>query len=279
MSKILALLTLLLSALVASAALTTKAIVIGRDGGQVSSVSVKSPKTLAKPVIVGEDELLALGVVSDEENDVVFAHFAHTELKDVEASFPFEAKGGKHELQLDFIKKNTFIYAQIKQHPGLYTVTLLSRATKESVKLGQVKFEFRATGPSYHVLGSTETFEPVNEIYHQFRQPEKMPPAIVSYAFAAAVVGAPWALLIILWSALKVNVSNISASGASLFWGPAFLLSLTASCVFFYVYWVQLNLFQLFGYGSVIWSVMGLLGRQALVARANVRLKEAKKGN
>ncbi|KAI9348140.1 Oligosaccharyltransferase subunit Ribophorin II-domain-containing protein [Obelidium mucronatum] len=279
MAKILTLLLTTLSLVFAvQASFTTKLVVQGRDGGQIASVSVASPKTLAKPVNVGEGEVLALSVSeSDEKDNVLWAHFAHSTETDAEASFVFEGKGaGKYQLNLDVIKKNTFIYNKIKQHPGLYKLSVLSKSAPEGVLIGSVNFDIRPLEP-VHVLGSTESFAPVKEIYHVFRQAEKMPNALISYAFAAAVVFVPWALLLVLWSGLNVNVSNLSASSSNLFWGSAFLLSLTASCVFFYVYWVQLNLFQLFGYGSVIWSIMGFLGRQALVSRADARLLEEKK--
>ncbi|KAJ3012822.1 UNVERIFIED_CONTAM: proteasome regulatory particle base subunit, partial [Siphonaria sp. JEL0065] len=272
------LLAVLYAALSVQAALTTKLIVLGRDGNQISSVSVTAPKTLAKPVIVSEHELLSLGIVSDSKNskdEILFAYFVHTIEREVEASFAFESKGnGKYHLNLDFVKKNTYIYNKIKQHPGSYAFSILSQS-EGTVNVGAVSFDFRSFEP-VQVLGSTESFEPVKEIFHIFRQPEKMPNAVVSLFFAGAVVVVPWALLLVLWTGLKVNVKNLSVSRDNLIWGSAFLFALSASCAFFFVYWVQLNLFELFGYGSVVWSILAFLGRQALVSRADARLKAEK---
>ncbi|KAJ3008605.1 UNVERIFIED_CONTAM: hypothetical protein HDU68_003019 [Siphonaria sp. JEL0065] len=242
------------------------------------SFDVTAPKTLAKPIVVTEHEVLSLGIVSDSKDakdETLFAYFVHSTEKEVEASFAFESKGnGKYQLNLDFVKKNTFIYNKIKQHPGSYAFSVISQS-EGTVNVGAVAFDFRPLDP-VQVLGSTESFEPVKEIFHVFRKDEKMPNVVVSLFFAGAVVVVPWALLVVLWADLKVNLKNLTVSSNNLIWGSAFLVALSASCAFFFVYWVQLNLFELFGYGSVIWSVLALLGRQALVSRADARLKAEK---
>ncbi|KAJ3077310.1 coq1 putative hexaprenyl diphosphate synthase [Podochytrium sp. JEL0797] len=265
---------LLLAALSVQASLVAKVIVLGRDGVQVSSATTTLPKSLSTTTRVGDEEILGLGIVGASANQV-FAHFRHSSLPTIEASFPVEGST-KKQLSIDLAKKSTFSYSTFRRFPGTYELSLVSLEFPEGVRVGTVDFDVREVAEAA-VLGSTEAFAAQKEIYHVFREQEKMPNAMISVVFAAAVVVVPWVMLIAMWTSIGANVSNLSASPSNQFWGPAFLLSLAASCAFFVVYWVQLNLFELFGYGSVVWSVMGLLGRQALVSRADARLKDEKR--
>ncbi|KAJ3209291.1 proteasome regulatory particle base subunit [Entophlyctis luteolus] len=273
-----------------------------RDGSDLTTKTLSVPKnSLAAPLVVGDDEALALSVSMDggSKDDLVFAHFVHTEKKKVQTSFVLErASNGKLSLKLvrrtsvkadltihvsfhlsiaqDLAKKGAFIFNTIKSNPGVYTLSLLSTAdTKATLKIGKVHFDISQM-PEATILGASESFEPLPEIYHVFRKPEPMPNKNISYAFTALVVGAPWLLMIVSWFAMGVNVYGLFFTASNFIWGVAFLVSLAGSCAFFALYWYKLNLFQLFGYGSIVWSVLGLLGRQALIARASWRLREEK---
>ncbi|KAJ3093942.1 proteasome regulatory particle base subunit [Physocladia obscura] len=281
-------------ALCVQAQISIKAVVTGRDGNQVSSARLvlsplreerkidcfaKTPSTIVKPITLGEDETLQLSFArSETDDDIVFAHFVHTQKKNVEASFVMEGSKGKYFISIDVSKKNTFIYNQFKSNPGTYTVTFLStRFQHDLIKVGSVDFAIREV-PFVTVLGSTEVFAPQKEIFHVFRKQETMPNVLISYVFTGLVVAVPWIILLGSWNVLGANVSNLSETNTNFVWGVSFLASIAASCVFFLIYWYKLNLFELFGYGSVVWSVLGLLGRQALISHASLRLKAEKKG-
>ncbi|KAI8613516.1 Dolichyl-diphosphooligosaccharide--protein glycosyltransferase subunit Swp1 [Chytriomyces sp. MP71] len=281
-TRILAALVLVLAhALSVSAVLTTAVVVLARDGSQVSQDSVAAPALLKRTVHVNDDQGIAFMVADDDKlaKDVLFAHFAHSEAKDVEASFALDNKKGKHMLTLDFgsQKKNPLL-TQFKRYPGEYTLSIYTTVASpdlQPIEVGKVQFDVTPI-PEAHVLGSTEKFEPVHEIFHIFRKPEKMPNALVSIVFAALVIVGPWGLLLLLWSHLNVNITDLSQSPTNSLWGSAFLAALAACATFYYVYWMELNLFQLLGYGSVVWSMTAFLGYQALVTRASLRIKAEK---
>ncbi|TPX73106.1 dolichyl-diphosphooligosaccharide---protein glycotransferase [Chytriomyces confervae] len=273
-NNLLSLLVALVLASIARASLTTRLVVLARDGTQVATASATAPESISKVLSVSEEQSLGVSVSGEslKKDAIVFAHFVHSTLEDVEVSLPLELKKGKHVLQM----KKGHALNQFKKHPGQYSVSIYSTESLEQVKnVGSVVFNL-ARLPEPHVIGSTESYEPLKEIFHIFRKPEKMPNVMISVVFAALVVVVPWALLVISWSALKVNVSNLSQSSSNLVWGGLFLASLAACSAFFVVYWVQLNLFQLMGYGSILWTVAAFFGRQALVTRAALRLKGKK---
>ncbi|KAI8829677.1 Oligosaccharyltransferase subunit Ribophorin II-domain-containing protein [Chytriomyces cf. hyalinus JEL632] len=277
-NNLLSLLVALVLASIARASLTTRLVVLARDGTQVATASATAPESISKVLSVSEEQSLGVSVSGEslKKDAIVFAHFVHSALEDVEVSLPLELKKGKHVLQMDFTQKKGHALNQFKKHPGQYSVSIYSTESLEQVKnVGSVVFNL-APLPEPHVIGSTESYEPLKEIFHIFRNPEKMPNVMISVVFAGLVVVVPWALLVISWSALKVNVSNLSQSSSNLVWGGLFLASLAACSAFFVVYWVQLNLFQLMGYGSILWTVAAFFGRQALVTRAALRLKGKK---
>ncbi|XP_037043681.1 dolichyl-diphosphooligosaccharide--protein glycosyltransferase subunit 2-like [Bradysia coprophila] len=127
---------------------------------------------------------------------------------------------------------------------GLYSMELivgdasLSNSFKWYVADIQLKFSSQPKAVSNTPI---RTLRP--EIIHQFREPEKRPARLVSDLFTGLCI-VPLVVLFILWSKLKVNVSDfpftLSALGFHLGFGAILLLF----CVFFW----KLNMFETIRY-------------------------------
>eukprot|EP00731_Ephydatia_muelleri_P010701 Em0005g1287a len=102
-------------------------------------------------------------------------------------------------------------------------------------------------------------------IEHQFRAPEKRPPATVSTTFTA-LVGLPLVLLLVVWLFLGANISNISNAGI---WAVFFHISLGGIFVLYYLFWVELNMFQTLKYLTIIGAVTFITGNKMLRTIAN----------
>nr|XP_005990458.2 PREDICTED: dolichyl-diphosphooligosaccharide--protein glycosyltransferase subunit 2 isoform X2 [Latimeria chalumnae] len=110
---------------------------------------------------------------------------------------------------------------------------------------------------------SKNLFTPKPEIQHLFREPEKRPPTIVSDTFTALVI-APLLLLLILWIKLGANIYNFSFAPSTIIFhlGHAAMLGLM------YVYWTQLNMFQMLKYLALLGSITFLAGNRMLAQKA-----------
>ncbi|KAJ3336073.1 hypothetical protein HDU93_003697 [Gonapodya sp. JEL0774] len=107
------------------------------------------------------------------------------------------------------------------------------------------------------------------EIQHVFRQPEKVPPVIVSVLAMLAVVIVPWAFLLWAWTSLPIsfNVPPALAFPTHAF----FVGTLGLFYVLLWAYWTVLNLFQLLAYLAVLGPVTAVAGRLALAEIAGRR--------
>ncbi|KAF8960354.1 oligosaccharyl transferase delta subunit [Flammula alnicola] len=110
------------------------------------------------------------------------------------------------------------------------------------------------------------TFHPLPEIKHTFRPEHKSPPRFIS-AVSAALVLAPWAVLLGMWS-------QVAPLPARLF-SPSilpFILSLGAFEVLLFWYWVDLKLGQVLLYGAVLTIPTVFAGKQALSSIGDKRI-------
>lgn len=85
--------------------------------------------------------------------------------------------------------------------------------------------------------------QPLPEIVHQFRAPEKRPPRMVSDLFTGLCL-APLALLFLLWAKLRANICNFPFSFSAI----GFHLGLGAILALFGIFWLQLNMFDTIRY-------------------------------
>ncbi|EDW48359.1 dolichyl-diphosphooligosaccharide--protein glycosyltransferase subunit 2 [Drosophila sechellia] len=83
------------------------------------------------------------------------------------------------------------------------------------------------------------TSGPLPEIIHQFRVPDKRPPRIVSDIFTGLCI-TPLVLLFVFWGKLGINVSNLTLAPSTI----GFHLGFGGILVLFFVFWLQLNMFQ-----------------------------------
>jgi len=105
------------------------------------------------------------------------------------------------------------------------------------------------------------------EIEHQFREPEKRPPAVVSNAFTLLCLALPAAVLLLAWAKLGVNVSGFPLSLSSL----GFHLGLGAIFGLYYFFWLNMSMFSTIKYLIMIGVVTFLCGNSMLSKIAEKR--------
>lgn len=101
--------------------------------------------------------------------------------------------------------------------------------------------------------------QPLPEIIHQFRVPEKRPPRFVSDLFTGLCI-APLGLLFILWAKLRANVGNFPLSLSAL----GFHLGFGAILGLFGVFWLKLNMFETIRYLIPLALITFLCGNRLL---------------
>ncbi|KFB36663.1 AGAP007638-PA-like protein [Anopheles sinensis] len=111
--------------------------------------------------------------------------------------------------------------------------------------LADVELKFPATETAAGKQGTVGAGfrQPLPEIEHQFRVPEKRPARFVSDLFTALCV-APLVILFALWAKLGVNVRNFPFSLGAV----GFHLGLGAILALFGVFWLRLNMFETIRY-------------------------------
>jgi oligosaccharyltransferase complex subunit delta (ribophorin II) len=110
------------------------------------------------------------------------------------------------------------------------------------------------------------SFHPLPEIAHTFRAPHKLPPRFIS-AVSAAVVVAPWVILLGLWSQTAPSPTRLFSPSIL-----PFVLCLGAFEVLLFWYWVDLKLGQVLLYGAGLAIPTIFAGKQALSSIGNQRV-------
>ncbi|KAF8190448.1 oligosaccharyl transferase delta subunit [Pholiota molesta] len=110
------------------------------------------------------------------------------------------------------------------------------------------------------------TYHPLPEIQHTFRPENKLPPRFIS-AVSAAVVLAPWAILLGLWSQVAPRPAHLLSPSILLF-----ILSLGAFEGLLFWYWVDLKLGDVLLYGAILTIPTVFAGKQALSSIGSKRL-------
>lgn len=111
------------------------------------------------------------------------------------------------------------------------------------------------------------TYKPKPPIEHMFRPDEKLPPKVISSTFTVLVLS-PLAILLVLWVAIGVNVSGFTTGGI---WALIFHIGLAGIFVVYYLFWVQLNMFDTLKFLTLISIPTFLAGNRMLkrIAQAN----------
>lgn len=112
---------------------------------------------------------------------------------------------------------------------------------------------------------------PKQQIVHQFRQPEKRPPRLVSDIFTV-LCAIPLLVLVALWFKLGINLSNFSFSLS----GIGFFLSFGSILGLFGLFWYKLNMFETLRLLIPLAIVTFLCGHQFLrsIARKHTEHKK-----
>lgn len=127
---------------------------------------------------------------------------------------------------------------------GVYSVELIvgDALISNSFKwlLADVSIKFTGEVPKE---GGNLVRQPLPEIIHQFRVPEKRPARLVSDLFTGLCF-APLVLLFLLWAKLRVNVRNFPFSLSAV----GFHLGLGGILGLFGIFWLKLNMFDTIRY-------------------------------
>ncbi|CAL2029844.1 unnamed protein product [Caenorhabditis brenneri] len=111
-------------------------------------------------------------------------------------------------------------------------------------------------------------YEPLNEITHEFRQPEKRPSAVISDLFTVICLS-PLVVLIGLWLQIGINFQNAPASP----WVPIFHVGLAGIFGLYFLFWVQFNMFETLKYLSVLGFFTFVAGNRVLRALSETKEK------
>jgi len=128
----------------------------------------------------------------------------------------------------------------------------------------RLTFQGEAAPPVSHAT----QYQAKPEIIHMFREPEKRPPATVSYAFTVLAV-LPLLILIVAWKLLGVNVDGISLRNP--LHVLVFHVSLGAVLGLMYLYWTRLDMFCTLEILAVLAVVLFLSGNKLLSSIAIAR--------
>jgi len=155
----------------------------------------------------------------------------------------FDYLSGKYEVEL--IVGDAFI-----QNPFLWNI-------------GSLDFNLppRPGGP-LHKIQPFYLQKPPPDIIHQFRQPEKRPPEVISIAFAILCLSP---LFILFYGLIKVgaNIRRLP-SGIDFLLALGFQVSLMLILLLFVMYWFSLTMFQTLGYFSFLAIPTVIFGQRTL---------------
>ncbi|CAP33295.2 Protein CBR-OSTD-1 [Caenorhabditis briggsae] len=111
-------------------------------------------------------------------------------------------------------------------------------------------------------------YEPMEEITHVFRQPEKRPPALISDLFTIIVL-VPFVILFTLWARIGINLQNAPASA----FVPIFHIGLAGIFGLYILFWIQFDMFETLKYLSVLGFLTFVAGNRVLRAIAEAKQK------
>ncbi|XP_055608052.1 dolichyl-diphosphooligosaccharide--protein glycosyltransferase subunit 2 [Uranotaenia lowii] len=204
-------------------------------------------ETTGKPVTVHQAFVLLKNKATKQE--IIFVAEA-----DTSKTYKFEMDVGARSADFGF-------------KSGAYSVeiivgdALISNSFRWLVADVNIKFTGEAPKESANLVR-----QPLPEIIHQFRVPEKRPLRVVSDLFTALCL-APLGLLILLWLKLRANVSNFPFSLSAI----GFHLGLGTILALFGVFWLKLNMFDTVRYLIPLALATFLCGNRLLRSIAAAR--------
>jgi len=204
--------------------------------------------------------------------ETVTAHQTFIRLTNVETQqeifFVAEPNGDDHytfTLDVSATAKDSF-----NHQSGKYKMALVvGDATMQvpiSWNMGEVTLKF--SGKPATNKRQERLTEPQPIIEHLFRVPEKRPSKIVSTVFTFLCLS-PLLIMIVLWAQLGANLSNFSFSISTI----VFHIGLGAIFALYYMFWVQLDMFQTLKLLAIIGGVTFLGGNKMLADMAAAKYK------
>ncbi|KAI8815202.1 Dolichyl-diphosphooligosaccharide--protein glycosyltransferase subunit Swp1 [Cladochytrium replicatum] len=261
--------------------------VVAKDG-TAKSESPKYPSSFPGTLSLAETDSLKVSFKATAEEDKpktlhhAFVILTRKAKSSVEAEnfavtlLAVEKEPGRYIAELDLSSSsNRDLFHGV---PGAYALSIATVPTlpsKKAYELGAVEVSIPKDplwGLTSKVSGTEEVFAAREEIQHIFGAPPRIAPRFVSDFFTLVVL-APWVGLIAVWALLGANVSNLFSSASSILYGSSFVALLAGWVVVMFMYWTTWNVFQLLFYGGLYALATGVVGRQALIVRANAREK------
>ncbi|TPX33594.1 dolichyl-diphosphooligosaccharide---protein glycotransferase [Synchytrium microbalum] len=185
-----------------------------------------------------------------------------------------KGRGASYSVSTDFGTQDTI--DAFLAHSGSYDAILYIAHSESSTPLaypmGSIRINFPINAQVSIKPSMPESFRPEKEIHHIFRLPDKQAPKWLSGLFTILVV-VPWVFLLAAWGILGANISN-AFEPSTIVPAIAFFASLGGWVYLMYMYWLKLNMFQFLYYGGLLGLATFVVGRRALVDRAQLRLKK-----
>uniref|UniRef100_A0A914Y5P3 Dolichyl-diphosphooligosaccharide--protein glycosyltransferase subunit 2 n=1 Tax=Panagrolaimus superbus TaxID=310955 RepID=A0A914Y5P3_9BILA len=177
-----------------------------------------------------------------------FVAFVHKD-SDREVLFVAEPEAGSKTYVAEMDMK-----AQEKNFDGLngtYNVRLIVGDTNAANAIDWNLVDVKVTTSPFIAVPTKKSqivnYDPLPEIKHLFREPEKRPSAVISDTFTILCM-APMLLLFIMWLQIGLNFNNVKIS----LWSLGFHSGLLAIFGLYFVFWLQLNMFETLKYLAVI---------------------------
>ncbi|KAG6901596.1 hypothetical protein C0995_010156 [Termitomyces sp. Mi166 len=241
---------------------TPKVVVTSATGSQLRSESISLTQPLSTPVTLGKTDTLKLTfqIVEKDGGKGVQPHQTflrfYDETSGEEGVQPVRVtNGGKAKFELNMARPPLSLPPT--SDAPLKVTLMIGSPLHSPLKLELFDLVVPASQtPPVHP--EEPNFHPLPEIHHTFRPDQKMPPRPISAIFSAVVV-APWAVLLALWSQVIPRVPYPFSPSIL-----PFILTLGAFEALLVWYWVGLKLGQALSYGAVLGLVTIFAGKQAL---------------
>eukprot|EP00298_Acanthocystis_sp_HF-20_P026528 c4283_g1_i1.p1 GENE.c4283_g1_i1~~c4283_g1_i1.p1 ORF type:complete len:679 (-),score=282.79 c4283_g1_i1:69-2105(-) len=221
---------------------------------------------------------LSLEVKSSTTNKAIKPHQALVRFENTvtnEATYHALSQNGKVlKLSLKLGEKKV---AESFGGSGKYLVTvIIADANLMAPTVWEVA-EFDLTFPeSSSSASKSSVYQPLKEIQHAFRQPEKRPSAAVSSAFTFAVL-APVLVLLVLLFRIGFNLSNLPTSPSGFLSSVLFFGCLVSIVLLLGAYWWGISMFQVLKALGVLGVFTVLIGNRALSEIQDKRLSNSEK--
>ncbi|KAI9509040.1 oligosaccharyl transferase delta subunit [Russula earlei] len=245
-------------------------IVTGPDGGQLRSETLPLTKR-PDPVTLGPSDTLKLAfqVTEQATDNGVQPHQTFLRFFDPttgeEGIQPVKTSpSGKAKFELNMAKPPSSLPPS--GAAPLHVTLLLGSFVHSPATIDLFDLHVPPSAPP--PVHSEEAFyHPRPELSHTFRSEPNPPPRLISAFFALLVLG-PWAVLFVLWGAIRPGVPHLFSPSVL-----SFLLSLGVIEGLLFWYWIELRLGQILLYGAGAATLALLTGKQALAGIAERRTR------